>query len=158
MGRFLPIYFIALALIAIFTFTQFPIYTYAQDPVVTSTVTSPVPLPELPTELPETATGALPFIEKWLLFASALLATHIMTGVKNIPWFGKQSWFVKLTTELVSGVTASVLAFGLGTAAVGLGFLDQSGLWQVIAFAWPAAVGIYHTKKFSKAGALVAAK
>lgn len=132
-----------------------PNFTFAQDsPVATPTpviVEPPVP----PDQLPDKATDLLPDIEKWLLFVAGLLATHVMSWVKEIPWFGKQKRLVKLVTELLSGLTASVLAFLLGTAAVALGFLDESGLWQVIVFAWPAAVGIYHGKKFSRAKGLL---
>lgn len=133
-------------------------YIHAQTeepPEPVPTVESPQP-PDFPDELPQTAEELQGYIRNWILFVAGLLATHIMNGVKQIKWLGKQQWFLKLVTELVSGITASVVAFIMGNVIMALGFLDQSGLWQVILFAWPAAVGIYHTKKLSKAGAAYA--
>ena len=142
--------FVILLIVIMLSVTIVSGQAYAQDPIAEPTIEAPQP-PELPTELPDTAEGVIPYLREWLLFVSALIATHVMNAFKKIPGLGQQEWLGKLVTELVSGVTASVVAFVLGLGAVGLGFLDESGLWQVILFAWPAAVGIYHGKKFSKA-------
>lgn len=154
--HFLPFVLVALV-VAIFSIA-YSVSLAQESPVPTPTavVVEPPAPPDLPDEPPDQATGLLSDVQKWLLFVAGLIATHVMAGVKKLPWFGKQDWFLKLVTELVSGVSASVVAFLLGNAAIALGFLDESGLWQVVIYAWPAAVGIYHGKKFSKAKVLQA--
>lgn len=138
--------FLALILLSLAVLIYSPNTVYAQDPVVTATLEAP----PFPSELPDTAVGFLPYVKELVLFIAGSISVYIIAGVKeNVPWLGKQEWFLKLFTELVSGITAAVVGFVVGNVAVALGFLDQSGLWQVIVFSYPAAVGLYHTKKFS---------
>ncbi len=145
----------ALFIIALLITALFGTVTYAQDvsPVETPEQEGP---PAPPDELPDTAAGTLPFIEQWLTFLAAMIGLHVMSLVKKIPGLGKQEWFQKLTTELVAGVTVTVLAYLLALVAIAAGFLDQSGIWAVVRFAWPAMLTIYHGKKFGRVGTALA--
>lgn len=102
---------------------------------------------------PGTAGEGLNALAVFLAALSGLAATSIVDALKNIPWLNAQNKsrlagpLADLTAAAVSIATGYVVLLLTPVA----GFLDTSGFWQVIIFAWPFAKSWFEAKQLRKA-------
>lgn len=104
-----------------------------------------------PPELPPTAAEGVGWI-KWALVAMAgLVSTRLTEVLSNISWLKKEDK-EKVRQPLLDFV-AAVIAIGsaylLLNADIVAQFLDNSGWWSVILWAWPAAYAWFLGQKFT---------
>jgi hypothetical protein len=92
---------------------------------------------------PATAAEGVQWLAVGLAAAAGLLASALTDALKRIPWLtdGDKSKISGPLADLVAALVSVGSAYLLGYLGQVAGFLDQSGLWQVVIFAWPAAKG-----------------
>lgn len=176
---------IRLILTTVFLLMLMPLVALAQDPTAEPTVfaeatpdvaTDPEPVPtievtsepqepplfpgEIPETLPETAAEGLEGIAVLLAGLAGLAATAITDALKKLPYLSGvdktklEGPIVNLLAAVVSIVTGYLMGY-LGVAA---GFLDTSGVWQVILFSWPAAKAWFEVEQHRKTVPVLAKK
>lgn len=98
---------------------------------------------------PATAAEALDWLALGLAAAAGLLGSRLTDAIKRIPWLtdGDKSKISGPLAELVAALLSVGSGFLLAYLGQVAGFLDQSGLWQVIIFAWPAAKGWFEVEE-----------
>lgn len=109
-------------------------------------------IPPFPTNLPGTAAEGVDVVAVFLAALTGLLATTVTDAFKNLPVFnrGEKQKIADAYASLVS-IVASVLAgYGVGYLAVLAGILDESGLWQLLLYTWPAAKGWFETSSIRR--------
>lgn len=104
-------------------------------------------------ELPGTAAEGVDVLAALLATLAGLLATTVTDAIKNLSFFtdDERKKIADAYANLIS-VTVSVLAgYGVGYLANLAGLLDQSGIWQLVLFSWPAARGWFETGQLRRA-------
>lgn len=102
--------------------------------------------------LPDTAAGGVDTLALFLAGLAGLLASAITDAIKRLPFLRDEE------KTAISGPTADLVAVlvSVGSAYIVAylsqlaGFLDESGLWQVILFSWPAAKGWFEVSSLRR--------
>ena len=102
-----------------------------------------------PAELPKTAHEALALFPLGLAMLAGIIANRLTDYLKTIPQIGDEN------AEKIGGATADFLAaimsvvsgYVVGHLAVAADFLDTSGIWQVIVWAYPFALAWFEIRK-----------
>lgn len=141
-----------------------PSIGYAQDPTVEATFQPtveatvqptaepviPPPFPiEIPQTLPNTAAKGLDLAALAIGALAGLLSKYLTNGIKAIPFLTDKdkSKISGPAAILLAGVVSIVTGYLLSLGAVAVNFLDTSGVWQVLAWAWPIAYKFYMDEK-----------
>jgi hypothetical protein len=90
---------------------------------------------------PATAAEGLQWLAAGLAALAGLLAYAVTDAIKRIPWLNdeEKSKISGPMANLVAAVVSIASGYLVGSFGQVAGFLDESGLWQVVVFAWPAA-------------------
>lgn len=104
-----------------------------------------------PPQLPPTARDALGWLSTLLLSTlPGLLANRITERVKTVFNFLKEK-DQQLLAKTLTDLTAAIISIGCGWLLAHLasvaGWLDVSGVWRVIVFAWPWAWTFFQIDK-----------
>lgn len=147
----------------------FPAIAYAQDPTVEPTAevtpipdTEPIADPplfpiEVPEELPPSAEEGLKGIALVLATLSGLIITALTDAIKKLPFLNEedQSKISGPAANLLAAVVSIIVGYLMGYLGTAAGFLDSSGVWQVILFSWPAAKAWFEVEQHRKNAILV---
>ena len=105
---------------------------------------------------PATAGEGLNSLAVFLAALAGLASTAIVDALKNIPWLktGEKSRIAGPLGDLVAAVVSIATGYAILALTPVAGFLDQSGFWQVIIFAWPFAKSWFEAKQLRKSIAM----
>lgn len=100
-------------------------------------------------ELPPTATEGVQMVAAILAGLAGLLSTVVIDWIKSWPYLkdGDKSKLSGPAANLVSAVVSVGSGYLVGWLGQYAGALDQSGIWQVILFTWPAAKGWFEVQQ-----------
>jgi len=106
-----------------------------------------------PQGLPPTATETVSLIEISLAALAGLLGWAITDAIRKWSWLPEQdrSAISGPAANLVAAVVSVASGFIVAWLAQWAGFLDQSGLWAVVVWAWPLAKVWFETTGIRKA-------
>lgn len=104
-------------------------------------------------ELPPTAVEAVGWIQAGLAALAGLLAWAMTDFIKKMAWLpdSDRSKIAGPAANLVAAIVAVASGWLVGWLGQWAGLLDESGLWSVIVFAWPAAKAWYEATGIRKA-------
>lgn len=117
---------------------------------VTPTVTpEPTPSPGLPS----TAVEGLNMLAVALAALAGLAGNRLTEAIKRLPFLTdeEKSKLSGLTADLVAFVLSTGVAYLITYLTPAAQMLDQSGLWQVLVWSWPAAKVWFETQQRRKA-------
>lgn len=156
-----------LILVLLISLFVFPAVAYAQDPTVepeatpsvaTDPITDPPLFPiEVPETLPPSAEEGLKGIAVLVAGLAGLLSTALTDAIKKLPFLNTedQSKISGPAANLLAAVVSIVTGYLMGYLGTAAGFLDSSGVWQVILFSWPAAKAWFEVEQHRKGAVLV---
>jgi hypothetical protein len=122
---------------------------FAQDPI---TSTFQIEIPQQP---PETAKEGVDWLRVALVALAGLVGTRLTEAISKLPFPGNDKIAIRQPLlDLTAAVLSILTGYLLASATSLAGFLDDSGWWQVVIWAWPSAVawfkGLRITERFSR--------
>lgn len=110
--------------------------------------------PVLPEQLPEDPAVVLEWLVTTLAVLTGLVATRVVDAIKQLTWIPEESRnrLAGAAADFVSVILSEIVALVLAGAAYLLGFLDESGLWTVLVWAYPSAKLWFEGQKFTRRG------
>lgn len=142
-----------LILIVLVSLFIFPTLAYAQEPIA-----DPPLFPiEVPETLPPSAEEGLKGIALIVATLAGLLGTALTDAIKKIPFLNdeEKSKISGPAANLLAAVVSIITGYLMGYLGTAAGFLDSSGVWQVILFSWPAAKAWFEVEQHRKSYAVV---
>lgn len=126
------------------------------EPTAQATV-EPEPPPGFPDQLPDTASKGVDLIAAFLATLSGLLAVAVTDAIKRLPFLtdDDKSKITGPLANLLAAVVAVASGYIIGALGTVAGFLDASGVWQVILFSWPTAKAWFEIEQRRKTGIIL---
>ncbi len=106
-------------------------------------------VPVFAQDLPDTAAEGLEWLAVAIVALSGLIATKLTEALARMPFLSDadKDKIRRPLLNLVAGVISIGSAYLMMYGGDLAGFLDSSGLWNVVVWAWPAAVAWFTTQK-----------
>jgi hypothetical protein len=133
--------------------TAQPTVAATVQPTVEPTTQPDVPPPGLPDNPPATAGEGLSALAIAIATLAGLAGARLTTLIKNLPFLqeGEKSKLSGLVADLVAFVLSTGIAYLVTYLTPVAATLDNSGLWQVLVWSWPAAKAWYEVERHRKA-------